>query len=378
VRLEIANASGKGLAKADAPSPGGRPEIALAAGSIGSVGALLEVAASAGGTVCRSVWRYRDGSLTHLPILDGSRKALPDCEPAGQWLVRWDESQNSPARYVRERTRETPRGRLHETRVFDFKGFELTLDPKRSGAEINGVPIPDWYRAELYPKAVLETLFDRYGLSGLRKAPRLRFEIDPDQGVFALVLRDREGELRLPVTASKPIEGSEPGVELAAGEPAVRAAVTLARGSIPQDVVVHGAGERFDRAYAPVIHWNPRQIRLYPDAEQELCAEVLPGVWATDANERVAITAGGAPGAVRFGNTEVQVRIDGAPDGTDLLLVPRDGSPPAQALTLRGANAFVRMPVVCAAGAPSAAVPDCRVDGPGQGFKRIGSQLNVR
>lgn len=378
VRLEIRDASGKRVSRSDAPAPGaGNPAIALQTGSIGSVGTLLEVAAAGGGRVCRSVWRLRDGSLSRLAILDGA-KAIPDCESASEWTARWDETQNEPARYVRERTRETPQGRLHETRVFVFEGFELRLDAKRCGAQINGVPIPEWYDAELYAKSGLDALFQRFALSGFARAPRLRFEADRERGVFAVRLSDAEGSIRLPVTASRPLakEKEGPGVELTAGDSPVEISVTLGRGSIPQDVVVKGAGARFDNAYAPVIHGNPSRIRVYPDAGQELAAEFLPGTWATDKNESVSIATAPGPGAIRFGDAEVSVRFEGAPEGTDLLLAPRDGSPPAWALALRGQNALLRVPVRCAQAGPPAR--DCRRAGDGQVLRRVGSQLNVR
>jgi hypothetical protein len=376
IRVELAASGGKRLAKADAPSPGGQPRIVLRAGAIGSPGALLEVEASAGGTICRSIWRFRDGALARLPILENG-KPLPDCEPAGAWSSRWDETGNAAARYVRERMGPTAQGSLHETRIFTFGGFELVLDPKRSVAEINGVAIPDWYEAELYVKSQLDSLFQRYALSGLARTPRLRFEADREAGVFALLFSDREGVLRLPVTGSKPLEKDEPGVELSAGDPPVRVAVTLARSTIPQDAVVHGAGPRFDGAYAPVIHWDPKEIRVYADAERELAAEALPGAWSAASNERILIEAIPDAGAVRFGTIEVALRLAGAPQGTDLLLLPRDGSPPTVALALRGPNSFQRVPVRCGETGPSG-VPECRAEGEGQTFKRLGSALNVR
>jgi hypothetical protein len=376
VRIELSSAAGKRLAKADAPSPGYHPQLLLRAGSVGSAGALLEVAASEGATICRSVWRYHDGALTRLPVLQDG-KPLPDCEPAGQWLTRWEEAKDAPALYERERTRDTPQGSLHETQAFAFAGFELASDAKRSGAQINGVAIPEWYEAQLYVKAELDLLFQRFGFSSLRKAPRLRFEAARGKGIFAVLLEDREGQLRLPVTASKPLEGGEPGVELTAGDPPARISVSLARGSIPQDAVVHGAGARFDGAYAPVIHWSPKEIRVYPTAEQELASEALPGVWATDRNERIAITAIPGHGAIQFGDVEVDLSLAEAPEGADLLLLPRDGTPPTSALALRGPNSLLRMPVRCVEGA-TAAPPSCRIEGGSQAFKRLGSQLNIR
>ena len=376
VRLEISNAAGKRLARAEAPSPGRHPQIVLRAGSIGSAGALLEVAASEGGTVCRSVWRFHDGALARLPVREAG-SALPDCEPEDQWLTRWEEAKDAPALYVRQRTREVPPGILHETQAFAFAGFELADDAKKSGADINGVAIPEWYDAELYFKAELDVLFQRFGFASLRKAPRLRFETSRAEGTFAVVLEDREGRLRLPVFASKPLEGADPGVALAAGDPPARISVTLARGTIPQDAVVQGAGARFDGAYAPVIHWTPKEIRVYRTAEQELAAEGLPGVWSNDRNERITITGIPGSGAIQFGGAAMDLDLAQAPEGADVLLVPRDGVPPAFALALRGPNAFLRVPVRCAPGTAGAPLV-CRIEGDGLTFKRLGSSLNIR
>ncbi|MGE5277161.1 MAG: hypothetical protein ACM3SU_09215 [Acidobacteriota bacterium] len=375
IRLEILDASGRRIARADAPAPVSNAAVALQTGSIGSVGTLLEVAATGEGRTCRSVWRLRDGALARLPVLL-SGNPIPDCESTAGWTSRWDETRNEPALYVRERERETPQGRLHETRAFRFVGFELREDAGRSGAEVNGVPIPEWYDARLYAKSALEALFQRYALSGLVRAPRLFFEADRERGVFAAHFSDREGEIRLPITASRPLGKDEPGVALTAGDPPVEIDVTLARGSIPQDVVVKGAGARFDTAYEPVIHWTPKRIRVYPDAEQELAAEALPGTWATERDERITIAAVSGAGAVRIGDTELSLRLEGAPEGTDLLLLPRDTGAAAWALTLRGPNALLRVPVRCAPGGPAGS--DCRIAGESQAFRRVGSQLNVR
>jgi hypothetical protein len=376
VRLEARDASGKRLAKGEAPAPAGRnPSITFQTGSIGSVGTLLEVTASSGGSVCRSLWRLRDGALSKLPVLDGE-KTVPDCEESASWTTRWDESRNAPAQYLRERTRETPRGKLHETRAYAFAGFDLRRDAKRSSIEINGVPIPEWLDEQLYCKNELEALFQRFGLSALRTAPRLRFDVDPERGVFDVLLTDPKGEVRLPVTGSKPLEKDESGVELTAGNPPARISVEIAHGTVPESVVVAGLGPRFDSSFAPAIHWSPSGIRVYATAEQELAQEALPGQWATEKDERVVIETISGQGAVRIGAGEVSLRIDEAPDGADLLLVPRDGSPPVWALALRGPNVFVRLPVDCEPRRETGR--DCRISGAGQSLKRIGSQLNVR
>jgi hypothetical protein len=370
VRVEVADASGKRIAKADAPSPGGHPDVVLSAGALGSAGALLEVTASGGGRVCRSVWRLRDRALTRLPIRDGGA-ALPDCEEAGEWSARWEKSEGKPAVYVRERERLVAQGSLVEVRAFAFAGFALETDAAASGARINGVAIPSWNPGTLYRKSDLEALNQRFGLDALRRSTRVQFETDRDAGVFAVRLRGGDGEARLPVTGSTPIEGESPGIELSAGDPPLRVRVSLAAGRIPWEAVVAGAGPR-DGSYASASHRAFDRFQIYPDAEHELAAEALPGVWSSAAGNRMAIAAITGEAAVRLDGVELALSLDRAPKGSDLLLVPRDGSPPRWAVLLRGPNALSRIPVRCENGV------DCRLDGAAEAWRRAGSQMNVR
>ena len=378
-RLEARDASGKRIGKdADVPVPGdGRPEIALSAGSIGSAGALLEVRASRGDSVCRSVWRLHDGALNRLPIYaasEGDKDALPDCD-AGGWTSRWDESRNEPARYVRERTRAVAQGKFRESLVYTFRGFEMRLDPAKSTAEINGVAIPLWVETTLYSKDGLEGLARRYALSGIAKGARLRFQTDRDGGAFAAILSDAQGELRLPVVEAKPLgaDEDEKGLTLSAGGDGPKATlrVTVAGGKAPKDATVRGAG-RFDGGYSSIIRWQDRQIQVFATAEQELAMEYLPGAWTTEARERVIVTPAKGPASVRLGDADFDVRFAGAPAGTDLLLAPSGGGSSAWALKLAGPDAFLRVPVQCG---PDG---DCRAAGDGKTFRRIGSQLNNR
>ncbi|HEY7575803.1 MAG TPA: hypothetical protein VIB08_11600 [Thermoanaerobaculia bacterium] len=370
IRVEVDDASGKRIAKADAPSPGGRPDVALSAGELGSAGALLEVSASGGGRICRSVWRLRDRTLTRLPVRDGGA-ALPDCETSGEWSARWEKTEGKPAVYVRERERFVAQGTLVEVRAFAFAGFALEPDAAASGARINGVAIPSWYPGTLYRKSDLEALNQRFGLDALRRSGRVSFETNRETGVFAVRLTGGDGEARLPVTGSTPVEGESPGVELSAGDPAVRVRVSLAGGRIPWEAVIAGAGPR-DGAYASAFHRAFDRFQIYPDAEHELAAEALPGVWSSAAGSRMAIAAITGEAAVRLDGAELALSLDLAPKGSDLLLVPRDGSPPRWALLLRGPNALSRIPVRCENGV------DCRLDGAGEPWRRAGSQMNVR
>ncbi|HTO77563.1 MAG TPA: hypothetical protein VMQ61_15930 [Thermoanaerobaculia bacterium] len=368
VRLEARDAAGKRVGTAaNVPVPGGgRPAVAMISGSIGSAGALLEVAASRGDTVCRSVWRLRDGALNRLPVF-GEKDALPDCDSDG-WTSHWDQRFNEPARYVRERAHPVAQGMLHESRIYTFRGFEMRLDAAKSSAEVNGVSIPAWVEATLYPNANLEELARRYALSGLTKGPRLRFETDREKGAFAAVLSDAQGELRLPVTAAKPFEQDEKGLEITAGKVAIR--LTVAGGKAPQSAAVRGAG-RFDGGYASIIRWQDREIQVFASAEQELALEYLPGAWTTERRERLVVSPIAGPASVRLGDADVVLDFAGAPAGTDLLLTPPTGGPASWALKLEGPDAFRRVPVQCG---PDGG--DCRAAGEGQTFRRIGSQLN--
>ncbi len=377
VRLEARDASGKRIARAEAPAPeSGRFDVALSAGSIGSAGALLEVKASGGDTVCRSIWRLRDGALSRLPLRDGA-ETLPDCDTGAPATSRWDESHNEPARYLRESTRDVAQGRLRESLAYVFVGFEMKRDPKKSSSEINGVPIPLWTDVTLYSRKELEGLVQRFDLSGLARTPRLRIETDRDRGVFLLVAADPAGERRFPITGSRPVEVEDRrGLELAAGDGPMRVTVTPADGSAPQTAVVRGAGAPLDGGYGSVTHFDGQRLQIFATAEQELASQFLPGAWTSDRTARLLVALAPGAAAVRFGDADLSLRLEGAPAGTDLLLAPPGGAPPTFALTLRGPNGFKRTPVRCAEVGGTGR--DCRVEGDGEVFRRIGGQVNAR
>ncbi|HTD52523.1 MAG TPA: hypothetical protein VK780_05825, partial [Thermoanaerobaculia bacterium] len=243
VRLEVLDARGQRLARADAPSPAsGLSRIALDTGSLGSVGALVQVVASSssGDLECRSLWRYRDGTLSRAPVI-GAAGPLPDCGKAGEWTYGWERSQpEAPAVYLREQTRATPDGPFHQKQVYRYAGFRVELDPDRSVAEIGGVAIPSWATAILYPRPALEGLRKRFDLSALQKAPRMRFETDRQKGVFAAMLERSGGSERLLVTAAAAgKEKNEMDLTLTSGEKTGHALVRLGSDrSTPLEVLV--------------------------------------------------------------------------------------------------------------------------------------------
>jgi hypothetical protein len=81
VGLEIRDERGGLLARESVPSPGqASPLVELSLGPLGSAGALVEAAVSGAGVECRTLWRYRDGRLSRVPLL-GASGPVPDCGP---------------------------------------------------------------------------------------------------------------------------------------------------------------------------------------------------------------------------------------------------------------------------------------------------------
>lgn len=381
VRLEVRDAHGKKLSRAKAPSPSGTAAaVALETAPLGSAGALVESVASDGESECRSLWRLRATSLERLPVLRGGDRALPDCDRAQEWSYRWERPEaDRPARYVRERTRAVEQGTLREVEVFAFAGFRLEVEPQASASEINGVTIPEWYPAVLYTQAALEGLYERFDLSGFRTEPRLEVETKRSAGVFAVRWSDGAGSLRLPVTSLVPDPNSRE-LTLGAGSGSQSGSVKLLldrTGRVATEARVAGLGARFDRRYVPASRLEGGALQVFASAADELASGSLPGNWQTEGGETVSVRlVSGPPYRLRFGDADVGLEIDGAPEGTDLLLAPADGSPPRWAVLLRGPDAMARLPVACAA--PREGKPrDCRIAGGPESLRRLGSRLNV-
>lgn len=378
-RLEIRDARGHRLARVEASAPGSDAAVALRAGSLGSAGSLLEVFAARGQSECRTVWRFRGGILAPIPI-QGRGGSLAECG-AREWSYRWDHSSEStPARYVRERSRQTADGTHHQTEVFAFTGFRLELDPRLSSAEIGGVAIPLWSDAALYPKPALVGLYSRFDLSALKSAPRLRILADRAEGVFALRFEGSSGgDRRLAVrAATRGKEENEVILRAESGSHEARVAVRLSGdGAIPLEAAVQGLDPALDSLYAPVLRFRDRAIQIFPSAADELAVEELVGTWTTQDGRSMAISLVSAfPALLRFGTSEVSVSIDRAPPQIDALLVPRDGSSPAIGIVLRGPDRVARLPVRCEAA--EGGWVNCRRDGPAEPLHRVGARVNLR
>jgi hypothetical protein len=373
VRLEIRDSRGKLLAESLVPAPeGSDPRVTLTAGSLGSAGALVEVAAAAARTECRSLWRYRDGWLSQTPVL-ASGGPLPDCGPP-EWSYRWIRlSQEAPALYTRERSLEKPAGLLRQVEAFRYAGFRLEAEPGHTSAWINGVEIPAWRDPILYPRVAVERLASRFDLSPFQSQPRLRLLADRTEGIFEMRIETPSSPQTLPITAVT--SGAKKGeVLLTAGKQGIRVRVTLtADGSVPLEAIVEGLGERLDRAYLAVTQRRPSGLRVYDSVEQELAEEFLPGTW-DDGKQRIGVTlVSSSPLLLRFGESDVSLNVTRAPRGADVLLLPKDGSLPARGIRLRGPDSLSEVPVRCEGG-----LERCETGAMGRALRRVGALLNVR
>jgi hypothetical protein len=379
LRLEISDAAGKRLAFADTPAPAGSGETAirLTGGSLGSPGSLLELAAEGAGEECRTIWRFHGGALARLPVRRGG-ETLPDCARPDGWTARWEKkSEDAPAVWVRERVRTMPRGAHHEREVFAFTGFALELDTRRSASEIGGVAIPVWNESVLYTRPALEVLSTRFDLSSFRSAPRLRLKTDRTGGVFELQFRDREGSFDAPVTAAgKGAEENEVALTIRSEKGPVGVRATL-RGNIVSEVRVTGLSPRWDALYIPASRFTGGALEIYARAEDETAANYLVGLWTSEKGAQFALNlVPGVLGALVMGRSQLDLSLDQVPAGTDALLIPRDGSAPAWALTLKGGNGLSRVPVRC--GGRNGESWSCQVAGPAETFHRIGGRMNAR
>ncbi len=381
-RLRILDANGALLAEASFPVPDGRhPRIALSAGPLGSAGALLSLEAFSRSSRCGSIWRYREETLTRVPIAVAA-VPLPDCASREDWSYRWERpAADAPALLVRERSRPRPNGIHHEIEFFRYTGFRLELDTQRSVAEIGGVAIPAWSDPVLYRKETLDHLSDRFDLSPFRSQPRLRIVADRAQGLFAVNVSEGRRERSLPITGFARGEGGN-DVTLTAGAAPRTARIRVALssdGKIPIQAVVAGMGERYDSVYAPVTRPHETAIQLFSSAEQELAENFLPGAWSGEEGQPLEVVAiAGSSPIVRFGKPEVRLDIDRAPARTDILLVPRDGSPPSTAILLRGPNSIQEVVLRCRNAERGKGEFACEAEGRGKVWRRQGARVNVR
>jgi hypothetical protein len=376
VRLEVRDAGGKKLGSAKAPAPAGDVvQVALTSGILGSPGALIEVLASTDASECVSVWRWKDRALARIPVRDAGGKPLPDCGRPGEWTWSWQrEAEDRPASFVRERTAQVEAGTLRIWEVFAFAGFSLDADAQRSGAEINGVPIPSWYPATFYARPALEILYGRFDLSRMRAHPTAVIEADPRRGVFALRVAGPDGERTIPIEASTAHRGE---AILTAGPDGktLRATVSLGGdGSVPYELEVAGLGPPFDQIYAPAGGWRGESRSLFLSAVDELAAKDLAGTWLDPSGKTVVIaTEGSPPYRVRIDGALSTPVLAGAAPPLDVVLLPADPSGQAWGVILRGPNTLERVPLTCAG--PDAA--GCRASGPGVKLRRLGARMNA-
>lgn len=382
-RVEVRSSpSGKVITHADVPVPAARAfAVSLSAGSLGSAGALIEVVAAdpAGTEECRSVWRFRERSLSRVPV-SGRAGPLPDCGERGAWSYGWDGSvPDAPAEYRRERTRETPGGTHYQVESFRYAGFTLEPDPARTRAEIRGLVIPAWYPTRLYQKASLEGLYARYDLSALKRGPRLQIVTDRNDGVFGVRIGPPGAEELLPVSARAPgPEKHDVVLTIGSRTPPVQLRITLAGGApVPGEAVLSGYSPAFDGFYSGAIHISEGKLRVFETAADELATNGLVGTWTSEKGERMAIAlASSDPVTLDIRKSKYRVELEGAPEGMDAVALPSGGGPPARGLQLRGPNSFSWIPILC--GEPGSSGRDCRASGPGEILHRVGARMNAR
>ena len=379
VRLEVRDAGGRRLAEAKAPSPPGEVvPVTLTTGPLGSAGALVEVVAATDKSECRTIWRYRDGRLTPLPVRDASGRALPDCGPLAGWTTSWiREGDGRPAAFVRERTQAAAGGPLRTRDVYSFAGFSLDFDAARSSSEISGVPIPEWYGATLYSRSALETLYSRFRLAGMRREPTLRFVTDRARGVFELRFEGPDGSLAAPVDAYAASAGNAT-LGARAGDRMAQVSVRLegeAR-NVPYEVVVTGLGQSWDRVYAPAGSWRGSAREVFPSAADELASNDLVGSWGDPRGRNTSISLEGAPPyRLKIGSVRYAVDLETAAAPFDVVLLPVEGTGPSWGIVLKGANGLERVPLDCEGSPPR---PPCRANGDPESLRRLGAQVNVR
>lgn len=379
VRLEVRDAGGRRLADAKAPAPEADVvHAALSSGSLGSAGALVAVTASTDAAECVSVWRYRDKTLSALPLRGADGKDLAACGPPAVWTYRWEtEGEGRPAAFVRERSEKTAQGTLRVREAFGFAGFSLDADAKRSSAEIEGIPIPAWYDAVLYSTGALEMLYARFDLSRLRPEPTLTILADRKKGVFALRFSGPDGAVTAPVDAYAARKG-EATLGARVGGKTAHVAVRLggADGSIPIEVEVSGLGAPWDQVYGPAGSYHGRAREVFPSAADELASQELAGTWIDTRGGQMSIALDGAPPyRLRVGPDLYTLDLDRTDRPMDAVLLPAAGKGRAWGVVLRGKNVLERIPCVCPDAPPAAA---CRADGAAERFRRLGARANAQ
>lgn len=381
VRIEVIDTARKRRARAEAAAPeSGAAQIALTTGSLGSAGALLQVSVSTPVSQCRTIWRLRQKELSPVPIV-GRKGKLPECTTPEGWTDQWRKPrEDAPADWVRERTRSVAQGEHLRTEVYQFSGFELTFDASRSTAQIDGVWIPEWSSETLYPRSLMESLNSGFNLSAFKTTPRLRILADRDEGVLAVEVLRPSGAERLPIRRGDwdekksewqltVVQDKRPGYVRLRISPDQRH---------PLELSIEGLDDDLRRYYVPISRGTSAGIEVFMRVEDQIAFQSLTGAWDSRRGERLSINAVSVdPTVIEIGKQRFLLDIARAPEGSDLLLVPRDGSAPKTALQLRGPDVFARLPVTCETHA-TAQSGSCRLAGPGENFRRVGSQVNSR
>ena len=283
-----------------------------------------------------------------LPVY-GEKDALPDCDAGGvdEPLGRSD-STSRRATCASERTRSL-QGTLHETRVYTFRGFEMRLDAREVVGRDQRHLDSGVGRGDALPeRRTSKSSSRRYALSrAARRARGCASRRTANRAPSRRCFRIAQGELRLPVTASKPFEQDEKGLEISAGdEGKVAIRLIVAGGKAPQSAAVRGAGRlrRRLRLDHPVA--GPRDPGL-----RQRRAGARAGVPARRLDDRPPRAhrrlarpgAGVRPSGGRRGRPGPRGRSGGHGPAPDAF----GRRPGGWALKLEGPDAFRRVPVQC-------------------------------
>jgi hypothetical protein len=379
VGLSVVGGATKTTASAKAPAPAQDVvRVALTAAPLGAVGSLLEVRASTDAAECLSVWRYKDGKLTRLPIRGIGGRELPDCARPGEWTHRWERpAPDAPSVLVRERIEKSGGTTLRRRETYAFAGFSLDLDPKHSATDVNGLPIPSWYDAKFYTHDGLERLYGRFNLAAFRAMPQLSIVTDRDRGVFSLRFSTPTGEVLAPVESFSEVPSEATAALIArAGKRIVHANVKLGgEGTLPVEIVVEGLGPELDARYGPAGAWHGRGVEMFLTAADEVASQYLTGDWRTPNGGRLEMRFEGvSPFRMRVDQSVFALDFEHPSKDADLMLLPTDGSRRGWGLLLAGPNALERVPLDCETGAAGSA---CRADGSSERLRRMGARINV-
>ena len=332
IRVQVADARGRRIAEARAPSPAGDVvPFTLTTAPIGSAGALLEV---------RRVDR-RLGVRLGLEAARPRSRARADPRRVGPCAARLraagldagdgSPTAGKPSELVRERSQKVDDGTLVTREAFAFAGFSLDAVAARSGAEINGVPIPAWYPETLFtrtcPGDALQPLRPRRDAQGAgaldrdrRRPRRVRPPVShPGLGHGARRSRRQLRRLRRRRDARARRRARRPRTSRSASPAPACPSRSRSR--------VEGLGAPYDQRYAPAGSWRGGRASGVPSAPPTRSPRSSSR--ASGSRRRASAPSmeveGEGPYRIRSGSSVLVPDVAAAAPPVDLLLRPAGG-----------------------------------------------------